>query len=114
MRSTECDTNPRIHANDTNTIYKFYSCHSFKFVYWCCVPRCARAVGEHSVCDEAGPARARGAYRRENVGTSNHNAGEIPARRKTKASLAMAINQGLVGPKRMAKAGRDGYTVNIP
>ena len=33
---------------------------------------------------------------------------------KTKVSLAMIINQGLVGPKRMAKAGRDGQTVNIP
>ena len=56
----------------------------------------------------------RGAGRSKNVGTSNRNAGEIPARRKTKVSLAMIISQGLVGPKRMAKAGRDGYTVNIP
>ena len=55
-----------------------------------------------------------GAYRSENVGTSNHNAGESPARRKPKVSLAMMISQGLVGPKRMAKAARDGHTVNIP
>ena len=57
---------------------------------------------------------SRGAYRRENVGTSNHNAGEIPARRKHKVSLAMTIIQGLVGPKPMAKAAGDGHTVNIP
>ena len=55
-----------------------------------------------------------GASRSENVGTSNHNAGEIPARRKTKVSLAMLISQGLVGPKVMAKAGADGHRVNIP
>ena len=40
-----------------------------------------------------------GALRSKNVGTSNRNAGEIPARRKTKVSLAMYISQGLVGPK---------------
>ena len=55
-----------------------------------------------------------GAYGRDNVGTSNRKAGEIPARRKTKVSLAMLISQGLVGPKVMAKAGADGHTVNIP
>ena len=55
-----------------------------------------------------------GALRSKNVGTSNHNAGEIPARRKTKVSLAMTISQGLVGPKGMAKAVLDGHTVNIP
>ena len=55
-----------------------------------------------------------GVLRSKNVGTSNHNAGEIPARRKTKVSLAMLINQGLVGPKAMAKAAADGHTVNIP
>ena len=58
--------------------------------------------------------RATGAVRRENVGTSNHNAGEIPARRKPKVSAAMTINCGLVGPKPMAKAAGDGHTVNIP
>ena len=55
-----------------------------------------------------------GALRSKNVGTSNHNAGEIPARRKTKVSFAMKINEGLAGPKRMAKAARDGHRVNIP
>ena len=55
-----------------------------------------------------------GAYRSENVGTSNRNAGEIPARRKTKVSFAMVISEGLVGPKEMARAGSDGHTVNIP
>ncbi len=50
----------------------------------------------------------------ENVGTSNRNAGEIPARRKNKVSFAMEIIEGLVGPKPMANAGGDGYTVNIP
>ena len=55
-----------------------------------------------------------GAFGSKNVGTSNHNAGEIPARRKTKVSFAMKINEGLVGPKRMAKAARDGHRVNIP
>ena len=55
-----------------------------------------------------------GAFGSKNVGTSNHNAGEKPARRKTKVSLAMIVSQGLVGPKRMAKAARDGHMVNIP
>jgi hypothetical protein len=50
----------------------------------------------------------------KNVGTSNRNAGEIPARRKIKVSLAMVIIQGLVGPKGMAKAELDGQQVNIP
>ena len=55
-----------------------------------------------------------GAIGSKNVGTSNHNAGEIPARRKTKVSLATMISQGLVGPKGMAKAAPDGHMVNIP
>jgi len=55
-----------------------------------------------------------GAFGSKNVGTSNRNAGEIPARRKTKVSLAMKISQGLVGPKGMAKAAPDGHMVNIP
>ena len=55
-----------------------------------------------------------GAARSENVGTSNHNAGEIPARRKSKVSFAMLISEGLVGPKVMAKAEADGHRVNIP
>jgi hypothetical protein len=55
-----------------------------------------------------------GARRSKNVGTSNHIAGEIPARRKIKVSFAMKVSEGLVGPKRMAKAERDGHRVNIP
>ena len=65
-------------------------------------------VGERSACDEGKGVTHAGASGSENVGTSNRNAGEIPARRKIKVSLAMTISQGLVGPKRMAKAARDG------
>ena len=50
----------------------------------------------------------------KNVGTSNHNVGEIPTRRKTKVSLATMISQGLVGPKGMTKVAPDGCRVNIP
>ena len=52
--------------------------------------------------------------RRENVGTSNHNPGESPGRRKPKVSAAMKINCGLVAPKPMANAAGDGQRVNIP
>ena len=55
-----------------------------------------------------------GACGSKNVGTSNHNAGENPARRKNKVSLAMIISQGLVGPKGMVKTAPDGHMVNIP
>ena len=55
-----------------------------------------------------------GALRSKNVGTSNRNAGENPARRKTKVSFAMVISEGLVGPKGMAIAEPDGHMVNIP
>ena len=55
-----------------------------------------------------------GALRSKNVGTSNHNAPENGARRKTEVSLAMSISQGLVGPKGMARAAPDGQQVNIP
>ena len=55
-----------------------------------------------------------GAFGSENVGTSNRNAGEIPARRKNKVSFAMEIIEGLVGPKGMANAVPDGHMVNIP
>ena len=71
-------------------------------------------VRERSVCNEAKGASHSGAYGSENAGTSNRNAGEIPARRKIKVSLAMVIIQGLVGPKGMAKAVPDGHGVNIP
>ena len=55
-----------------------------------------------------------GATRSKNVGTSNHNRGKNPRRRKTEVSSAMIINGGLVGPKEMAKAESDGHRVNIP
>ena len=55
-----------------------------------------------------------GALRSKNVGTSNHNAGENPARRKTKVSCSTSIEAGLVGPKEMARAVSDGHKVNIP
>ena len=55
-----------------------------------------------------------GACGSKNVGTSNHNVGEIPTRRKTKVSFAMDISEGLVGPKGMANAEPDGHMVNIP
>ena len=55
-----------------------------------------------------------GALRSKNVGTSNHNASENLAHRKTKVSFAMKISEGLVGPKGMAKAAPDGQQVNIP
>ena len=71
-------------------------------------------VRERSHRNEAQGASQSGALGSENAGTSNRNAGEIPARRKIKVSLAMMISQGLVGPKGMAKAAPDGHTVNIP
>ena len=55
-----------------------------------------------------------GALRSKNVGTSNHNAGEKPARRKNKVSLSTFVGEGLVGPKAMARAAADGHRVNIP
>jgi hypothetical protein len=76
--------------------------------------RQCRVVREHPLCNEAKGATHSGAQWSENAGTSNRNAGEIPARRKIKVSWAMVIIPGLVGPKRMAKAARDGHRVNIP
>ena len=58
--------------------------------------------------------RKGGAIRRENVGMSNRNAGESPARHKSKVSLAMLINQGLGDPKPNPKGAGDGQPVNIP
>ncbi len=66
------------------------------------------------MCNEAKEVTHGGAHGSENVGTSNRKACEIHARRKIKVSFAMEISEGLVGPKQMAKAGCDGYTVNIP
>ncbi len=74
----------------------------------------ACVVGEHSLCVEARPARARGAQGRDNVGMSNHNPNEKLEPRKSKVSVALAINHGLGGPKAMAKAAVDGKLVNIP
>ncbi len=55
-----------------------------------------------------------GAYGSKNVGTSNHNAGEKPARRKNKVSHSTIVGVGLVGPKEMVRTASDGHTVNIP
>ncbi len=71
-------------------------------------------VGEHSDCAEGLSVRRTGAIRRENVGMSNHYLNEKLRPRKSKVSVALAINHGLGGPKAMAKAAADGYTVNIP
>ena len=49
-----------------------------------------------------------GAFGRENVGLSNRIAGESPAHRKSKVSLAMVFNQGLGGPKANPKGVADG------
>ncbi len=72
------------------------------------------AVGEFSNRSEGEGVSHAGAFGSKNVGTSNHKADEKSARRKTKVSLAMIVSQGLVGPKGMAKAAPNGYTVNIP
>ena len=55
-----------------------------------------------------------GGWRSENVGMSNRNPGESPGHQKPKVSLAMAINQGLGGPKANPKGVADGQPVNIP
>ena len=66
-------------------------------------------------CAEVGLARAGGALTRENVGISNHYAGENPARRISKVSWAMLISPGLAGPKCGAKWCRAmEKTVDIP
>ena len=54
--------------------------------------RGSHVVGERSHRAEGKGVTHAGALRSENAGTSNHNAGENPARRKTKVSSAMAIN----------------------
>ena len=65
-------------------------------------------VGEHSYCSEGPGVSRTGAVRRENVGISNHNPNEKLEPRKSKVSVALAINHGLGGPKAMAKAAVDG------
>ena len=52
--------------------------------------------------------------RRENVGMSNHNPNEKLEPRKSKVSVALAINHGLGGPKAMVKTAADGKLVNTP
>ena len=76
--------------------------------------RAVHVVRERSYCNEAKGATHGGAMRSENAGTSNRNAGEIPARRKIKVSFSMVIREGLVGPKPMTKVAGDGHRVNIP
>ena len=76
--------------------------------------RVVHVVRARSHRNEAKGASHGGALGSENAGTSNRNAGEIPARRKIKVSFAMVISEGLVGPKGMAKAAPDGHRVNIP
>ena len=55
-----------------------------------------------------------GAAGRENVGMSNHNPNEKLEPRKSKVSVALAINHGLGGPKLIPKGAGDGQLVNIP
>ena len=45
---------------------------------------------------------------------SNHNPNEKLEPRKSKVSVALAINHGLGGPKAMPKGAGDGQLVNIP
>ena len=71
-------------------------------------------VGKRSLRAEASGVSQRGVQRSENAGTSNRNAGEIPAHRKSKVSWAMSIIPGLAGPKARPKGVVDGHTVNIP
>ena len=63
---------------------------------------------------EAAPARGGGAQGRENVGMSNHYPNEKLEPRKSKVSVALAINHGLGGPKAIPKGAVDGQLVNIP
>ena len=58
--------------------------------------------------------RASGVVGRENAGISNHNMGEKPIPRKSKVSVAMAINHGLGDPKAMVRTVANGKPVNIP
>lgn len=55
-----------------------------------------------------------GGHGRENVGMSNHNLNEKLGPRKSKVSVALAINHGLGGPKAMVKTEANGQQVNIP
>ncbi len=57
---------------------------------------------------EAGPVRAGGAHRSENVGMSSKKIGENPIHRKSKVSWAMIVIPGLVDPKARPKGVVDG------
>ena len=57
--------------------------------------------------------RIAGAAGRENVGMSNHNPNEKLEPRKSKVSVALAINHGLGGPKLIPKGAGDGQLINI-
>ena len=72
------------------------------------------AVAERSLLAEAGPVRAGGRKRSENVGISSINESENLSRRKHKVSWATRIGPGLVGPKARRKRVVDGQLVNIP
>ena len=65
-----------------------------------------QSVGEHSIQHRSSTVRYCGADGKANVGISNDNAGENPARRKIKDSPAMSIIRGSGDP--------DGKQVNIP
>lgn len=73
-----------------------------------------RVVGKHSNLLRRRRVTDAGAFGRENVGLSNRIARESRAHRKSKVSLAMVFNQGLVGPKAKPKGVVDGQPVNIP
>ena len=51
---------------------------------------------------------------RANVGMSNHYPNEKSGPRKSKVSVALAINHGLGDPKLIPKGAGDGQPVNIP
>ena len=55
-------------------------------------------VGERSVSLRRCVVRHAGDIRSENADMSSDNAGEKPARRKPKVSVATLIGDGLVGP----------------
>ena len=57
-----------------------------------------QSVGEHSIPCRRCVVKHAGTNGKANVGISNDNAGENPARRKVKDSPAMSIIRGLVGP----------------
>ena len=60
-------------------------------------------VGERFMRTEGGFARTSGVHRSENVGMSNHIYNEKLYPRKSKVSVAMAINHGLGDPKAMVR-----------